>query len=300
MTIYQRTAEWYAAHCGKPTASQAVRIMAVKKDGSPTAERQERMTGSLAEHFVTGDMQHGIDLEDTAIRAYEAMTGMMTERGCWIDCGTWGCTPDAFVEADGLLSVKCPRSTTIVRQRFFDHDIPQEYYWQAIAEMAATGRQWCDLIRYDDRFRKVADHAWIVRIDRSAADVANWLAEVDRFNAEIAERLQNAGGTPLPPAAAPGAPAASTVEHPAGTYPLIKDGTGETLFLESIGDWCIELDLISSASADIDTLWKLNQGMWGMLMAQANGATETGYLYAVSDHFETLRKAARLEKGLGA
>lgn len=232
--IEQRSAEWYAARSGKPTGSQAWRIMACserwcvvdaggngevisshltedaaeKAAGSkknvaagaavvqtftPTAERQaymveliaERLTGSCADHYTTADMQRGIDLEPAAIRAYEARTGMITEPGRWIERGTWGCTPDALVGDDGLLSIKCPRSTTIVRQRFFDTEIPPEYYWQALAEMAATGRLWCDLARYDDRFLRPADRLWVERIDRDGMDVARWLAELAKFNAEL-------------------------------------------------------------------------------------------------------------------
>lgn len=187
--ITQRTPEWYVARRGKPTASQAWRIMATKKNGEPTAERitymvellAERLTNSVADRYTTGDMQRGIDLEDAAIRAYEAETGFITEPGYWIDCGVWGCTPDAFVESTGLLSVKCPRTTTIVRQRYFDHEMPHEYYWQAMAEMAASDREWCDLLRYDDRFMYHNDIFWLVRIERNNDDIIRFNRELDRF-----------------------------------------------------------------------------------------------------------------------
>lgn len=123
--------------------------------------------------------------EPAAIRAYEARTGMITEPGAWVECNTWGCTPDAFVEDDGLLSIKCPRSTTIVRQRYFDTEMPPEYYWQAISEMVATGRRWCDLARYDDRFLRWHDQLWIERITYSAGDGARLVAEIAKFNAEL-------------------------------------------------------------------------------------------------------------------
>lgn len=232
--IEQRTAEWYAARCGKPTGSQMWRIMAsterwcvveaggngevisshlteeaaeraaatkknvalgaaVVQTFTPTAERiaymvelaAERLTGSTADHYTTTDMQRGIDLEPAAIRAYEAATGLITTSGYWIECGTWGCTPDAFVESDGLLSIKCPRSTTIVRQRWFDDEMPAEYYWQAMAEMVATGRKWCDLARYDDRFLRYEDRLWIERIPYNCKDGARLVAEINAFNAGI-------------------------------------------------------------------------------------------------------------------
>lgn len=257
--IFQRTPEWYAARCGRPTGSSAWRIMATttrwhvvlgtgevasshlseeaagkaaetKKNAaagatvlqvsSPSAERvsymvellTEVLTGSVADHFTTADMQRGIDLEDAAIRAYEAHTGQITEPGVWIDCGTWGCTPDAFVDGVGLVSIKCPRSTTIIRQRFFEPEIPPEYYWQAVAEMAATGRQWCDLVRYDDRFIRPADRLWLHRIERNDADVGRYLHQVAEFVAEMNRIL----GCDAPEAKAS-----------PGSYFLIKEPGGE-------------------------------------------------------------------------
>jgi YqaJ-like viral recombinase domain len=222
MIIQQRTPEWYAARCGKPTASQAWRIMAVKKNGEPSSERvtymiellAERLTGTVADHYTTRDMQRGIDIEDEAIRAYEAETGLLTEPGYWIDIGTWGGTPDAFVDVDGLVSVKCPRSTTIVRQRYFDTETPPEYYWQAQAEMTLTNRKWCDLVRYDDRFTQPSDQLWIVRIDRNDGECASLQNEICRFLDELDAFVPGpASASPRGPGAGRDAPALSA---PAG------------------------------------------------------------------------------------
>lgn len=201
MMITQRTAEWYMARRGKPTGSNAWKIMATKKDGAPSAERvaymvelvTERLTGAVASHNATSDMQRGIDLEPEAIRAYEIETGLALQPGHWVDMEDWGCTPDAFVEDDGLLSVKCPRSTTIVRQKYFlkDHSIvererpPEEYYWQAVAEMVATGRKWCDLLRYDNRFIRKDDRYWVVRIKRNQPDCDLFVRELTMFIKEL-------------------------------------------------------------------------------------------------------------------
>ena len=191
--IEQRTPEWYAARCGVITGSNAWKIMSIKRDGEPGAERQtymiqllsERMTGSVADNFTTKDMQRGIDLETHAIMEYESDTGSIVIGGYWVDAVFWGCTPDGFIDDNGILSVKCPRTTTVVRQRFFETEIPKDYYWQAIAEMAATGRKWVYLMVYDDRFSRRQDQVWIRRIERDNEAVSRLNEEFSRFSSEL-------------------------------------------------------------------------------------------------------------------
>ena len=78
---------WLAARAGKLTGSRMKDVMAVKKDGTPKAERAnlmrdllaERLTGESVRHYVNDAMQHGTDTEDEAKSVYEATTGELND-----------------------------------------------------------------------------------------------------------------------------------------------------------------------------------------------------------------------------
>jgi hypothetical protein len=75
----QRTEEWFAARCGKVTASRVADIIAKTKTG-PSASREnylaqlvcERLTGKPAESYSNSAMQWGTETEPFARAAYEA------------------------------------------------------------------------------------------------------------------------------------------------------------------------------------------------------------------------------------
>lgn len=208
--IIPYSAEWFEARHGKPTASNAWKVMStidrflvvsqvtgeivsshltletaqktadkkktehtVQHKSEPTTDREnymieliaERLTNSQQDHFVSADMERGLEVEPQAIRAYEAETGLITAPAGWVDVGgLWGATPDAAVEGNGLLEVKCPRSTTVIKQRYFSGEMEQKYYWQCMAQMVATGSDWCDLLYFDPRFVYPKHQYWCCRI----------------------------------------------------------------------------------------------------------------------------------------
>ena len=191
---------WLAVRCGRVTASNVWRIMGEKKDGSPTAEWRsymvtlltERGTGSAVGNYTTAAMQWGIDHEADAIAAYEAETGLLVEPGYWIDAGDFGATPDGIVSGriagNGLVECKCPLSTTVTRLRYFEADIPPEWRWQMVAQMAAAGAAWCDLVVHDPRFLRVSDRCIIRRLTAAecADDTERMRMKVREFAAEMA------------------------------------------------------------------------------------------------------------------
>jgi len=75
----QGTTEWFAARCGKVTASRVADIIAKTKTGFSTSRDNymaqlvcERMTGKPAESFSNVAMAWGSDTEPFARAAYEA------------------------------------------------------------------------------------------------------------------------------------------------------------------------------------------------------------------------------------
>ena len=196
---------WVKERIGKLTASRMGDVMSLVKDGKPGKDGvqkykpgearigymkqlvAERMTDSAQEFFVTAAMQHGIDFEPMAAEEYEALTGEIVVPAPFIphpEIEHFGASPDRLVNADGLIEIKCPATTTYVDWRR-TQEIPERYRWQMLAQLACTRRQWCDFVAYDPRVI-YGSPIWIKRfeptpeeIDRCQSAARQFLEEVD-------------------------------------------------------------------------------------------------------------------------
>lgn len=158
----QQTAGWYQARTGCVTCSRLNDVMATLKNGKPSKAREdymaekivERLTGDMADHFTTAAMERGIELEPAAISLYEAhrsvkvrSVGLIPHQSIPFFAGS----PDGLLDHDGMIEVKTcgnrEKYLRIVMSRDYE-----EYLNQIQGNMACNGRQWCDLIVYDDRF----------------------------------------------------------------------------------------------------------------------------------------------------
>jgi putative phage-type endonuclease len=152
----QRSDEWFSARLGFATASRMNDALA----GSETAARRgyliqlvtERLTGQQQESYNSAAMQRGVDLEPVARMAYESKNGFVDKTGFhkhptieW-----FGASPDGLVGDDGLVEIKCPNSTTHV-DYILEGKVPTKYKRQMLAQLACTGRKWCDFVSFDDR-----------------------------------------------------------------------------------------------------------------------------------------------------
>lgn len=196
MTVHgveQRSAEWIALRLGRLTASRASDMLAKTKTGWSTSRRNlmmqlvlERVTGKSQErNFINQAMQDGIDREHMAVAHYEAVTGVLIEPVgfCSHDTLMAGCSPDAFVGDDGLLSVKCPIPAT--HWEFLKTGaIPKDYLDQITCEFWITGRQWCDYLSFNPEFPENLQ-ARIVRVTRVEQSVLEFDAAVRVFLAEV-------------------------------------------------------------------------------------------------------------------
>jgi putative phage-type endonuclease len=155
----QRTEEWFAARCGKVTASRVADIIAKTKSG-PSASREnylaqlvcERLTGKPAESYSNSAMQHGTDTEPYARAAYEArMDLLVTEVGFidhpWIPMS--GASPDGLAN-EGMVEIKCPNTATHI-DTLLSWTVPAKYITQMMWQMACADRPWCDFVSFDPR-----------------------------------------------------------------------------------------------------------------------------------------------------
>jgi len=189
----QGTIEWFAARCGKVTASRVADIIAKTKTGFSTSRDNymaqlvcERMTGKPAESFSNSAMQWGTDTEPFARAAYEAKVDILVSEVGFID-HPWitmsGASPDGLA-GDGLVEIKCPNTATHIAT-LLDQKVPEKYITQMMWQMACTERPWCDFVSFDPRLpekhqlfikRINYDHEMVNLLENS---VIQFLGDVD-------------------------------------------------------------------------------------------------------------------------
>jgi putative phage-type endonuclease len=191
--VEQRSPEWFALRTGIVTASRVSDVMAMTKSG-PGASRKnymadlvaERLTGERRDGFTNAAMQWGTDMEPEARAAYEFMTDAdVAEVGFATHdkIAGFGASPDGIVGDAGMVEIKCPNTATHI-DTLLTGKIDRKYLLQMQAQMACTGRAWCDFVSYDPRLPG-SMRLFVQRVDRDDALIAGIEVAVAAFNAEL-------------------------------------------------------------------------------------------------------------------
>jgi len=201
METIQGTPEWFAARCGKVTASRVKDILAKTKSGYSTSRANyagqlvaEILTGEPAEDgHINADMTRGTELEPQARAVYEMARDCMVDQVGFIDHPSIpqsGASPDGLVGEDGMVEIKCPRTHTHISY-LLDKGIPSNYLPQMIWQLACAGpsRRWCDFVSYDPRLPEEL-RLVIRRLDRDDERVKEVEGEVVKFLAEVNETVE--------------------------------------------------------------------------------------------------------------
>ena len=197
-TADQRSDDWYAARCGKATASRFKDVMARLKNGNPAADRQryltelvvERLTGQPVPAYENAAMRWGTEQEAAARAAYEQRTGVAVEETGFVahDVLMAGCSPDGLVDWDGLIEIKCPYNSATHIETLLN-GMPAEHAPQVQGQMWITGRQWCDFVSYDARMPEPLQ-LYVQRIPRDAAFVADLESRITSFLSEVGSKVE--------------------------------------------------------------------------------------------------------------
>ena len=190
----QRTAEWYQDRLGHATGSRASDILAGKdtqsRKGYITQLVTERLTGRAQDSFTTVDMQRGIDVEPLAKAAYQASHELTDDVGfvkhpliLW-----FGASPDALVGKEGLVEIKCPRSTTHL-EYIQAGKPPTKYVPQMLAQLSCTGRKWVDFVSFDDRFPEHLQ-LFVVRFQPAQEEIEKFESKVKEFLSEVQNLME--------------------------------------------------------------------------------------------------------------
>lgn len=191
----QRTPEWFADKLGRLSASRVSNIIPGAR-GKYLAAREallfellvERITGARVEQFVTKEMQHGIDFEPVARERYSQATGNSVEETGFIhhrSIANFGASPDGLVSTDGVLEVKAPSTSTVLKI-LSGSDINPAWAFQVQCEILVTHRQWADLVIFDPRLQAPLDLTIItIKKDKLVCELIE--TEARKFNAELDE-----------------------------------------------------------------------------------------------------------------
>lgn len=193
----QRTDEWFAARCGKVTASALHKVMARTKTGWG-ADREnymaqlvtERLTGRPADSFSNAAMQWGIETEAQARAAYAFHVDENPVEIGFLDhprIAMSGASPDGLVGLSGMLEIKCPNTLTHIGT-LDGAPIDRKYIYQMQWQMACAERDWCDFVSFDPRLPP-AMQLHIQRVERDDALLAELEAGVFEFLAEVASTV---------------------------------------------------------------------------------------------------------------
>lgn len=183
----QRTPEWYQLRAGKLTGSVASDMLATIRSGGESAKRRdlrtrivaERLTGQSQENgYINDEMRRGIEKEQDALNAYEALTGEIATVAGFLehDALPAGHSPDGLIGDDGLLELKVPKTATHVGY-IRSGLVPSEHRAQLIHGLWISGRAWADFLSFDDRL-PTGLQTFLVRLKRD--DVAKEIEDYER------------------------------------------------------------------------------------------------------------------------
>lgn len=222
----QRTIEWFRARLGNFTGSQVGELMVSgrKKDevfgkGALTYIYQVAAERNLNEAIVADDelfgdyvylqstgnkyTNFGTEQETYARQLYEGRTGEKVDETGSVMHKTikhFSASPDGFVGKKGVLEIK-----SLQPKEFFAYQCQvnsaeelkaynSKYYWQVVAELACSGRKWCDFTVYCP-FMKQPSHTIRIERDKEAVKalcdrvkLANRL--ITKLNRKIARRAK--------------------------------------------------------------------------------------------------------------
>ena len=215
--MQQRSEEWFAARCGKVTASrigdlmarnqprkgQAVGDWSAKRNNYLREKVAERITGKPRDRRKVASLDHRIELEPDAQAAYEFYRDVEVAQVGFIEhprIPDFGSSPDGLVGIAGGWEGKCPdpeNHIEIITAGVIDIG----YLYQCESGMACTDREWWDFTSFCPEMPEELK-LYVQRIERDEELIANiernvieFLAEVDQKVAEVKALMR--GKTPL-------------------------------------------------------------------------------------------------------
>lgn len=195
VTCSQGSAEWLVVRSGRVTASKVAAVLSFLKRGGESAERAayrvqlaaEILTGqSAGDGFVNTFMQWGTENEPYARAAYEVRHDVYVDTVGFVihpSIERAGGSPDGLVGDDGMVELKCPKTSTHIEYMLAGM-VPPEYEPQVMFGLACTERSWCDFSSFDSRL-PLRHQLFTVRVYRDEARIKEINDGVEAFLGEV-------------------------------------------------------------------------------------------------------------------
>lgn len=155
--IEQGTDAWHELRRGKITASKFATVLANGRGGKgdPSITRRkymltlisDRIGGAPADGYSNRHMERGKAMEADALQLYHALHAEPIRVGFVERDEYVGCSPDAFVSADGMVQVKTAQPD-IQLERVLNPALPPEHVCQVQGELWVCEREWSDFVSY--------------------------------------------------------------------------------------------------------------------------------------------------------
>ncbi len=197
--MIQGTADWFAARCGKITASRVGEATKRTQKGAWGAERRtvmtelvaERLTGQAAQHFVSAAMRWGTEQQAAAAQAYTFLTGREVSDVGLINhprIKDSGASPDGLIGDDGGIEIKCPITENHIAT-LLASEVPAEHLPQIHWGIACSGRAYWDFVSYDPRMPAHLQ-CFIARVERDDVAIAALETDVVTFLDELGAKVE--------------------------------------------------------------------------------------------------------------
>lgn len=193
--IEQGSPEWMALRCGRVTMSRAKDCISKGRGSSPSLTREkylyeivsERLTGQPESQYTNQAMEHGTITEPEARLVYQDKESVIVDQIGFVEHDeNTGCSPDGVIGKEGLLEIKCPKTSTQIR-RIMENDFPSEYKAQVQGQLWICEREWCDFVSYDPRIEGPASY-FKIRVHRDEKYIKELQIGIEKFIEEV-ERI---------------------------------------------------------------------------------------------------------------
>ena len=194
--IEQGSEDWHKLRYGWVTASRFKDVMA--KGAGKTRKSYmyqlaaEALTDLRVEGFTSEAMLWGTETEPQARAMYEFDSGNTVDEIAFIryrDGLKIGCSPDGLIGDDGLIEIKCPKTTTQI-ETIVSGKMPNSHKPQVQGQLWISGREWCDFVSFDPRINGSASY-FCITVERDEEYIKELAAGVEAFESELKKLVES-------------------------------------------------------------------------------------------------------------
>lgn len=192
--VDQGTEEWHKLRFGWITASKFKDVIA---GGAGKTRKSymyqlasEILTEERAESYSNEYMEWGTQTEPQARAMYEFESGNTVDQVTFIRHGELkaGCSPDGLIGDDGLIEIKCPKTSTQI-ETFLSRKMPTIHNAQVQGQLWISEREWTDFVSFDPRINGASSY-FCTRVYRDEKYISELAEKVKAFEIELLEMLE--------------------------------------------------------------------------------------------------------------